>query len=101
MVLFIYRPEYYDITEDEEGNPTQGMGELIVAKHRNGALDTVKLRFIGRLAKFQDPDGNEFGDFGTAGGAPLQPNTDFNSGTITRSSRMDDIEDDDGHDMPF
>lgn len=94
MVLFIYRPEYYDITEDEEGNSTAGMGELIVAKHRNGALDTVKLRFIGRLAKFQDPDVDEIGGLG-----PLQPNTDFGSPTITRASRMDDIEDD--GDMPF
>lgn len=99
MVMFIYRPEYYDITEDEDGNPTQGMGELIIAKHRNGALDNVKLRFIGRLAKFTNPDGDQFGDFNN----PMQPNTDFNSGTITRSSRMDDIEEDGapGDDMPF
>ena len=39
------------------------MGELIIAKHRNGALDNVKLRFIGRLAKFTNPDGDQFGEF--------------------------------------
>lgn len=56
MVMFLYRPEYYGITEDEEHNSTQGVGEVIIAKHRNGSLDTVKLRFIGRFTKFQDLD---------------------------------------------
>jgi len=37
LLCFLYRPEYYKITVDEEGMPTQGMGEVIVAKHRNGA----------------------------------------------------------------
>lgn len=41
VVMFIYRPSYYGIKEDSEGNSTYGYGELIVAKHRNGALDTV------------------------------------------------------------
>ena len=35
VVVFLYRPEYYKITEDEEGNQTHGMAEIIVAKHRN------------------------------------------------------------------
>ena len=56
MVMFLYRPEYYGITEDEDHNSTQGVGEVIIAKHRNGSLDTVKLRFIGRYTKFQDLD---------------------------------------------
>src|ERR1700760_1971721 len=36
MVLFLYRPEYYGLDQDEDGNPTQGVGEVIIAKHRNG-----------------------------------------------------------------
>ena len=47
----------YKITVDEEGIPTQGMAEVIVAKHRNGSLDTVKLKFIGKYTKFADFDG--------------------------------------------
>ena len=43
MVMFLYRPEYYGITEDEMGQPSNGVGEVIIAKHRNGSLDTVKL----------------------------------------------------------
>lgn len=42
MVVFIYRPEYYNITEDEEGNSLRGVMELIIAKFRNGALETIK-----------------------------------------------------------
>lgn len=57
MVMFLYRPEYYGIEVDEDNNPTKGTGEVIIAKHRNGSLDTVKLRFIGQFTKFADLDG--------------------------------------------
>ncbi|MFT5736576.1 MAG: replicative DNA helicase [Maribacter sp.] len=58
IVAFIYRPEYYKIDEwdDEERSPTQGQGELIVAKHRNGGLDSIRLKFIGNLGKFDNLD---------------------------------------------
>lgn len=56
LVLFIYRPEYYKITQDAEGNDTTGMAEIIIAKHRNGATKSVKVRFIHHLAKFIDWD---------------------------------------------
>lgn len=54
IVMFLYRPEYYGITETEEGNSTAGLGEVIIAKHRNGSLENVKLRFIGKYTKFTD-----------------------------------------------
>ncbi|MBN2519374.1 MAG: replicative DNA helicase [Bacteroidales bacterium] len=54
MVLFIHRPEKYGFFEDEEGHSTLGVAEIIIAKHRNGALGDVKLRFRDELAKFQD-----------------------------------------------
>lgn len=56
MVMFIHRPEYYRITEDEQGNSLIGMAEIIIAKHRNGATGDVRLRFRGELARFQDPE---------------------------------------------
>lgn len=58
IVMFLYRPEYYGITEDEEGQSTAGVGEVIIAKHRNGSLENVKLRFIGKFTKFTDLDLN-------------------------------------------
>ncbi|MCR5362523.1 MAG: replicative DNA helicase [Bacteroidales bacterium] len=56
MVCFIHRPEYYKIYEDEKGNDLRGMAEIIIAKHRNGAVGDVRLRFIGQFVRFQNPD---------------------------------------------
>ncbi len=58
IVSFIYRPEYYGIDEwdDEERSPSQGQAEFIVAKHRNGGLDNIRLKFVGHLGKFEDLD---------------------------------------------
>jgi len=58
IVSFIYRPEYYKIDEwdDEERTPTQGQAEFIVAKHRNGGLENIRLKFIGALGKFDNLD---------------------------------------------
>ena len=36
--------------------PTAGSCEVIIAKHRNGSLDNVKLKFIGKFTKFTDAD---------------------------------------------
>lgn len=66
IVAFIHRPEYYGMTMDEDGQPTQGLAEIIVAKHRNGAVDTIKLRFRKEQAKFVDWDDTGFG--GIVGG---------------------------------
>jgi replicative DNA helicase len=75
IVMFLYRPEYYKITVDEEGMPTQGTGEVIIAKHRNGSTGNVKLKFIGKYTKFCDLD------------APSSYDNPF-SGMITRESRL-------------
>jgi replicative DNA helicase len=53
IVAFIHRPEYYGIKEID-GVSTQGLATVIVAKHRNGSVDDVNLRFVKELAKFQD-----------------------------------------------
>jgi replicative DNA helicase len=56
IVSFIYRPEYYKIEEwdDEERSPTAGQAEFIVAKHRNGGLDNIRLKFLGMFGKFDN-----------------------------------------------
>lgn len=55
VIGFLYRAEYYGITEDEAGMPTAGIGELLIKKHRNGALEDIILRFVSRKTKFYDP----------------------------------------------
>lgn len=91
MVMFLYRPEYYGITEDENGMPTQGTGEVIIAKHRNGSLDNVTLKFIGKFTKFADIDAgsgfsNNYGNSFPSGGIPQEFDTPAN--TITLTSKM-------------
>tara|TARA_R110002124_G_scaffold120987_1_gene279314 strand:+ start:8163 stop:9680 length:1518 start_codon:yes stop_codon:yes gene_type:complete len=56
IVSFIFRPEYYGVTEwdDDDHTPCEGQGEFIVAKHRNGGLENIRLKFTGHLAKFSD-----------------------------------------------
>jgi replicative DNA helicase len=90
MVIFLYRPEYYGITQDENGNPTTNMGEVIIAKHRNGSLDTVQLKFIGKFTKFADLDTGNMSPFGSAGFPDMNTMpSEFETppGTITLGSR--------------
>lgn len=55
QVIFLYRPEYYGIDEDELGESTAGVCELIFGKNRNGVCDIVPMKFNGALMKFSDP----------------------------------------------
>lgn len=96
MVCFIYRAEYYKIMEDENGNSTEGMGEIIIAKHRNGSLEDIPLRFIARFAKFCDYNPHEKFDVADS----FRPNSSFDSSpqTYVVPSRMNDMKDDE---VPF
>lgn len=83
LIFFLYRPEYYGITEDAEGRPTTGMAEVIVGKNRHGETCSVALRFVGKYTKFLDfseyfpedavPFAPEVKDFS----AGIEPNNDF------------------------
>ncbi|MDW3211087.1 MAG: replicative DNA helicase [Reichenbachiella sp.] len=95
MVMFLYRPEYYDITEDEDGLPTAGTGEVIIAKHRNGSLENVKLKFIGRFTKFADLDGSIMGGDYSGGGFPsagIPAEFDSSPNTMTFPSKANEGE---------
>lgn len=94
MVMFIYRPEYYGLTETEDGQPVNDLAEIIIAKNRNGALKSVPLRFIGKLTKFTDYETYDFMDQSGSDDQPMQmvPNPNVDSSRITRNSRMNDME---------
>lgn len=63
IVCFIHRPEYYVRSGvDAEGNDIRGLAEFIVAKHRSGAVDTVKMRFRKNFAKFENWEDSLLGD---------------------------------------
>ena len=88
IVTFIYRPEYYKIYEWDNGDDSRGQAELIIAKHRNGSLKNVRLKFIGEFAKFSDLDYFEDSEFN---------NQSDNSSMISMSSSMNQ----DNQDDPF
>jgi replicative DNA helicase len=92
LVIFIHRPEKYDLFDDGEGNSLIGIAEIIVAKHRNGPVGQLQLRFKDEFAKFVELDA-------------LQPLADEQPEAVTISSKMNrEIKDDDmssGDDAPY
>ena len=66
MVMFLYRPEYYDITSNEMGENNIGETHVRIAKHRNGSLETIKLRALLNIQKFVE-DGGGMGVSGLPG----------------------------------
>jgi replicative DNA helicase len=95
MVVFLYRPEYYGITQDENGNPTTNMGEVIIAKHRNGSLENVPLKFIGKYTKFSDWDGAEsftnLAALPNTGMIPAEFDDQLPNGTIRLGSKANSL----------
>jgi replicative DNA helicase len=91
LVLFIYRPEYYKLLVDEEGNSTEGKAQIIIAKHRNGATDEIWLQFISRFARFQDLPGLGI----DMQAHSLQPNAGFESApnTMIMQSKLNSMPD--------
>ena len=67
IVAFIHRPEYYGLTQLEDGTTTKNLAEVIVAKHRNGAVDTIRLKFLNDFAQFCDFDPLAGGGFAAGG----------------------------------
>lgn len=68
VVVFVHRPEYYRIYEDENGRDLHGIAEIIIAKHRKGRTDDVLLKFQGEFTRFENFEDNQltsikFNDF--------------------------------------
>jgi replicative DNA helicase len=59
VVIFIYRPWYYKIKEDEGGMIDEETAHLIIAKNRGGKTGSVKVRFIAHLTQFADLENTE------------------------------------------
>jgi replicative DNA helicase len=103
MVMFLYRPEYYDINTSADGENIKGLTEVKIAKHRNGSLDTVKLKALLHIQKFTNWDEDPYSGIGLPGGG-WRPVEDSGGGGgeklyIQTGSKMNDIPDED--DQPF
>jgi replicative DNA helicase len=110
--MFIYRPEYYENMSNEMGESTRGETHIRIAKHRNGSLETIKLRALLHIQKFEEWDGdNGFGGVSGGGGnwKPVSPSpaggesSDGGKLFIQKGSRMNSGEFDEGFDggAPF
>ncbi len=102
MVMFLYRPEYYDITTNEMGDSNRGETHVRIAKHRNGSLETIKLRALLHIQKFVDWDGDDFTGSGLPAGnwKPIQ-DIDGPKLYIQHGSRMNDQSFSDDEGAPF
>ena len=85
MVMFIYRPEYYKEGVDAEDKP-KGYTIIDIAKHRNGKLGEVELRFVGQYARFEELEQG----YDTSSFTSLGPNNHFDSQPQVYSSKMND-----------
>lgn len=68
LVIFIHRPERFGLLQDAEGNSTKGLAEIIIAKHRNGSIGDVQLRFKEDQAKFVDMEDDFIAGMGEENG---------------------------------
>ena len=104
MVMFLYRPEYYDITTDAMGESNRGETLVRIAKHRNGSLETIKLRALLHIQKFTEDDGSSFGSSGLPGNwKPVTGDAEGDSARVfvQTGSKMNDLPADDDVDSPF
>lgn len=95
MVCFIHRPEYYHIyTDEKSAKDLRGLAQIIVAKHRNGATDSIWLRFRGKYAKFQnedeaiDPDELNTPMIPDGGGMSIQSSMNSAMGAVSFGQQM-------------
>src|SRR5215467_2196313 len=97
MVMFLYRPEYYDVTSNEMGESNRGETHVRIAKHRNGSLETIRLRALLHIQKFIEDDGGDFGPVGLPGNWKPVKDDEGPKLYIQTGSKMNDI----GEEDPF
>ena len=71
MVLFVHRPEYYHIYQDDNGRDLHGMAQIIIAKHRKGATGDVLLTFRGEYTRFENPEDKNIDNRAPIGGGEI------------------------------
>ncbi len=103
MVMFLYRPDYYDVTTNEMGESNKGETFVKIAKHRNGSLDTIKLKAELHIQRFieEEGGGDDFNpNLGGGNWKPVQGGgSDGANMYIQKGSKMNDGQFDD--EAPF
>ncbi|MBK7099505.1 MAG: replicative DNA helicase [Sphingobacteriales bacterium] len=106
LVMFLYRPEYYDINTNAEGEEQKGLTEVKIAKHRNGQLDTIKLKALLHIQKFIGWEEDPYNVIGLPGGGSWKRVEDEGGAKVfiaesKMNSRNEDEEDENMEDAPF
>ena len=91
MVCFIHRPEYYKQYKDQHGNDLRGVAEIIIAKHRNGAVGDVRLRFRGEYARFANIDEGGLPPFPGEEGEIIQSRMNEGPSPMSGNEQFDSI----------
>jgi replicative DNA helicase len=103
MVMFLYRPDYYDVTTNEMGESNKGETYVKIAKHRNGSLETIKLKALLHIQKFiEEEGGDDFNpNLGAGSWKPVQGGSGNDGANmyIQKGSKMNDGQFDD--EAPF
>ena len=109
MFMFIYRPEYYEVKSNEMGESTHGETHIRIAKHRNGSLETVKLRANLAIQRFEEWEEGGGGfpapgsNFKSLGAAPPAAGGDGAKFYLQKGSKMNEADFDQGYEteQPF
>ncbi len=104
LVMFLYRPEYYDITTNELGENVKGETHVRIAKHRNGSLETIKLRALLHIQKFTEWEGDDSLGLGPGNWKPIPTDSGAEGGAklyIQAGSKMNDLPFSDEEETPF
>jgi replicative DNA helicase len=106
LVMFMYRPDYYDINTNEGGENIKGLTEIKIAKHRNGKLETIKLKALLHIQKFVNWDEDPYSGIGLPAGGGWRPVPIEDGGGgeklyIQTGSKMNDLQADDSSEDPF
>ncbi len=105
LVMFLYRPEYYDVTSNEFGESNKGETHVKIAKHRNGMLDIIKLKALLHVQRFEEMESNDMG-FNAFAGIRNTPSAGYADNDqaklyIQKGSRMNDMDFTEDPEAPF
>ena len=96
MVMFIYRPEYYDLPTFEDGEtPSQGLADIMIQKNRHGPNDNIRIRFQDKYTRFTDRD------FSTGSDSPFAAISHNQSFDVIDSSMNNEYVEDNRSDNPL
>jgi replicative DNA helicase len=95
LVMFIYRPDYYQLDTFEDDSPAQGYADIMIEKNRHGETRRIRVKFQSQYTRFTDVD---FGMGNDSSFAGIAPNTNFE---VFESSINNDSVDDHRSDSPF